>query len=59
MLIATTGSGSINISESEKSWFQVCKKNQDCWFRLLHRSQRVAGFHERSHKESAFFWVVN
>jgi hypothetical protein len=26
MLIATTGSGSINISESEKQWFRVCKK---------------------------------
>jgi hypothetical protein len=26
MLIATTGSGSKNISESEKRWFWVCKK---------------------------------
>jgi hypothetical protein len=59
MLIATTSSGSINISEIRKAMVSGMQKNQDCWFRLLHRSQRIAGFHERSHKEPAFFWVVN
>jgi hypothetical protein len=35
MLIATTGSGSINISGSRKAMVSGMQKNQDCWFRFI------------------------
>jgi hypothetical protein len=60
MLIASTGSGSINISESEKRWFRVCKKKLGLLVQVIILiSKKLLGFMKEATKEPAFFWVIN